>query len=396
MRVIRLADADFIPYALPDIGEDEQEAVRDTLASGWVTTGPNCRAFEEEFAAYLGSGVQALAVNSATSGLHLALEALGIGPGDEVIAPTLTFTATTEIVRYLGADPVLADILPHTLNIDPEDVKRRITPRTKAIIVVHYGGLACDMDAIWAIASEHSLKVVEDAAHAFPTTYQGELVGTLKSDITVFSFYANKTITTGEGGMVVSRHQDLMARMRIMRLHGISRDAFDRFQSKKPAWHYEVVAPGFKYNMTDVAAAMGRVQLRRIGAFLERREQLAQRYFEGLKGLPLTLAPHALQGDTHAWHIFAIRLHGDGTDLAPRAEFIDRLAALGIGTSVHYIPLHRQPYWRDTYGLSADAYPQADLAYHNIVSLPLYTKMTDGQQDRVIDAVGQVLSNVCV
>jgi dTDP-4-amino-4,6-dideoxygalactose transaminase len=231
------------------------------------------------------------------------------------------------------------------------------------------------------------LKVVEDAAHAFPTTYEGRLVGTLASDITVFSFYANKTITTGEGGMVVSRHHDLMARMRIMRLHGISRDAFDRFQSKTPAWHYEVVAPGFKYNMTDVAAAMGRVQLRRIDAFLKRRAQLAQRYFDGLSGLPLTLPPRPLQGDNHAWHIYAVRLHGDGTDLTPRAKFIERLAAEGIGTSVHYIPLHRQPYWRDTYGLKAESYPQADLVYHNIVSLPLYTKMTDDQQNHVIDAV---------
>lgn len=381
------ADGEFIPYALPDIGEAEQDAVRDTLASGWVTTGPNCRAFEEEFAAYLGGSVTALAVNSATSGLHLALEALGVGPGDEVIAPTLTFTATTEIVRYLGADPVLADIDPKTLNIDPEDVRRRITPRTKVIIVVHYGGLACDMDAIFAIADQHGLKVVEDAAHAFPTTYHGDLIGTLRSNITVFSFYANKTITTGEGGMVVSRDSALIERMRIMRLHGISRDAFDRFQSKKPAWHYEVVAPGFKYNMTDVAAAMGRVQLKRIDEFLKRRDELAQRYFDGLAGLPLTLPPKALQGDKHAWHIFAVRLHGDGSNLAPRAEFIERLAERGIGTSVHYIPLHRQPYWRDAYDLRADSYPQADLVYHNIVSLPLYTKMSDSQQDKVIDAV---------
>jgi dTDP-4-amino-4,6-dideoxygalactose transaminase len=388
-----MADTEFIPYALPDIGEAEQDAVRDTLASGWVTTGPNCRAFEEEFAAYLGGGVTALAVNSATSGLHLALESLGVGPGDEVIAPTLTFTATTEIVRYLGADPVLADIDPKTLNIDPEDVRRRVTPRTKVIIVVHYGGLACDMDAIFAIADEHGLKVVEDAAHAFPTTYQGDLVGTLRSDITVFSFYANKTITTGEGGMVVARDAALIERMRIMRLHGISRDAFDRFQSKKPAWHYEVVAPGFKYNMTDVAAAMGRVQLRRIDAFLERREELAQRYFDGLAGLPLTLPPRALQGDKHAWHIFAVRLCGDGTDLAPRAELIEHLAAQGVGTSVHYIPLHRQPYWRDTYALDARSFPQADLAYHNIVSLPLYTKMTDEQQDRVIGAIRSILAD---
>lgn len=386
-----MTDSAFIPYALPDIGESEQDAVRAALASGWVTTGPMCRAFEGEFAAYLGGEVEALAVNSATSGLHLALEAIGIGPGDEVIAPTMTFTATTEVVRYLGADPVLADIDPATLNIDPADVRRKITPRTKAIMVVHYAGLACDMDAIFAIADEYGLQVIEDAAHAFPTTYHGQMVGTLRSAACVFSFYANKTMTTGEGGMVVSRDPALMERMRIMRLHGISRDAFDRYQSKAPAWHYEIVAPGFKYNMTDVAAAMGRVQLGRIGEFVARREELADRYFAELGGLNLDLAPRAPQGDKHAWHIFAVRLRGDGTDSEPRAALIDALAERGIGTSVHYIPLHRQPYWRDRYGLEPSAFPHADRAYHNIVSLPLYTKMTDVQQDRVIKAMHELV-----
>lgn len=377
----------FIPYALPDIGEGEIASVADAMKSGWLTTGPLCREFEHEFSAYLGGEVEAIAVNSATSGLHLALEALGIGPGDEVIAPSLTFTATVEILRYLGADPVIADIDPATLNIDPADIRRRITPRTKAIIVVHYGGLACDMVEIFKIAREFGLKVVEDAAHAFPTTYKGALIGTLASDVTVFSFYANKTMTTGEGGMIVSRDQNLLARMRIMRLHGISRDAFERYRSEKPAWHYEVVAPGFKYNMTDIAAAMGRVQLTRIGTFLKRRQQLASRYNEALVDLPLTLPPESKPGDRHAWHIYAIRLHGDGSSLAPPAEFIERLASAGIGTAVHYIPLHRQPYWRDQYRLVPESFPNADHVYHNIVSLPLYTLMTDAQQDRVIEAV---------
>ncbi len=381
----------FLPYALPDIGEAEQAAVGKAMASGWVTTGPNARAFEQEFATYLGGDVIALAVSSATAGLHLAVEAIGVGPGDEVIVPTLTFTATAEVVRYMGADPIVADIDPATLNIDPADIERRITERTKAIIVVHYGGLACDMEAILAIARRHGLRVIEDAAHAFPTLYRGALVGTLASDITVFSFYANKTITTGEGGMVVTRDSALAERMRVMRLHGINRDAFDRFQSKTPAWYYEVVAPGYKYNLNDMSAALGRVQLSRIDAFAERRNALARRYQDAFAGLPITDAPRPVQGDTHAWHIYAIRLTVAEDDLDTRAQFIEALSAAGIGTSVHYIPLHRQPYWRDTYSLTAADYPHGDHAYHGLVSLPLYTLMSDADQDRVINAVMAVL-----
>ena len=247
------------------------------MRSGWVTTGPKARAFEQAFTDYLGgNGLQSIAVNSATAGLHLALEALGIGPGDEVIAPTLTFTATVEVVRYLGADPVLVDVEPVTLNIDPEAIRAAITPRTKAIMPVHYGGLACDMDAILAIARAHGLKVVEDAAHALPTTWQGRLVGQLDSDVTVFSFYANKTITTGEGGMVVVRDDELAKRIKVMRLHGISRDAFDRFTAKVPSWYYEIVAPGFKYNLTDIAAALGIHQLKRAREFQQRVAVVAE------------------------------------------------------------------------------------------------------------------------
>ena len=375
----------FLPFARPDIGEAEIAAVARAMRSGWVTTGPETKAFEQEFAAYLGGGVQAIAVNSATAGLHLALEAIGIGPGDEVIAPTLTFTATVEVVRYLGADAVLVDVDPVTLNIDPARIEAAITPRTRAIVPVHYGGLACDMGAIFDIAQRHGLHVVEDAAHALPATFQGALVGQLASAATVFSFYANKTITTGEGGMVVTRDEALAARMRVMRLHGISRDAFDRFSSRTPAWYYEIVAPGFKYNMGDMAGALGRVQLARLPAFVQRRAQLAARYLAELQDLPLVLPAQPPAGDTHAWHLFVLRL-SDAARVT-RDAVIEALAAAGIGTSVHYVPLHRQPYWRDRYGLTPAQFPVADAAYQRMFSIPLFTAMSDEEQGRVIAAL---------
>lgn len=379
----------FLPFALPDIGEEEIAAVSDALRSGWVTTGPKTREFEQAFTAFLGGGLESIAVNSATAGLHLALESLGIGPGDEVIAPTLTFTATVEVVRYLGADPVLVDIDPVTLNIDPAKIRSAITSRTKAIMPVHYGGLACPMGEILAIAHEHGLKVVEDAAHALPTTSGGTLVGQLQSDIAVFSFYANKTMTTGEGGMVVTRHADLAERMKVMRLHGMNRDTFDRFRSKTPAWYYEVVAPGFKYNLTDIASAMGLQQLAKLPRFLQRRQVLAARYFEQLAPLPLILPADATPGDVHAWHLFVIRLQ-DGVAVT-RDDVIQGLSDRGIGTSVHYVPLHRHPYWRDRYELTPDMFPQADKAYRSMLSIPLFTAMTNDDQDRVISALHEVL-----
>jgi dTDP-4-amino-4,6-dideoxygalactose transaminase len=379
----------FLPFARPDIGEAEITAVTEALRSGWVTTGPMAKKFETAFTNYLGGGLHSVAVNSATAGLHLALEALGIGPGDEVIAPTLTFTATVEVVRYLGADAVLVDVDPVTLNMDPAGVRAAISPRTKAIMPVHYGGLACDMDAILAIAHEHGLKVVEDAAHALPTTWRGALVGQLASDVTVFSFYANKTITTGEGGMAVTRDETLAQRMRVMRLHGMNRDAFDRFTSKTPAWYYEVVAPGFKYNMTDVAAAMGVVQLARLPQFVQRRETLAQRYHAALATLPLVLPATAPAGDQHAWHLYVVRLTPQAR--IGRDDLIQGLADRGIGTSVHYVPLHRHPYWRDRYGLTPGQFPTADAAYLAMVSLPLFTAMSDADQDRVIAALHALL-----
>ena len=379
----------FLPYARPDIGDEEIAAVSDALRSGWVTTGPQTRLFEQAFTDYLGGGLESIAVNSATAGLHLALEALGIGPGDEVILPTLTFTATAEVVRYLGADPVLVDVDPVTLNIDPACIRAALTARTKAIMPVHSGGLACPMGEVLAIAQEHGLKVVEDAAHALPSTWQGTLVGQLQSDITVFSFYANKTMTTGEGGMAVTRHAHLARRMRTMRLHGMSRDAFDRFTSTTPAWYYEVVAPGFKYNLTDIAAAMGLQQLKKLPRFVARRQQLADTYRTQLSGLPLVLPADAPPGDVHAWHLYVIRL----TEASPLARdaVIQALSDRGIGTSVHYVPLHRHPYWRDRYQLTPQMFPQADAAYLSMLSIPLYTAMVDADQQRVVDALQEVL-----
>ncbi|MFB2537865.1 MULTISPECIES: DegT/DnrJ/EryC1/StrS family aminotransferase [unclassified Acinetobacter] len=385
----------FLPFALPEIGEEEIQEVVDALRSGWVTTGPKTKQFEADFTAYLQQGedlgLQSLAVNSATSGLHLALEAVGVGVGDEVIVPTFTFTATAEVVRYLGATPVFVDSDPATLNIDPEQIRQKITNKTKAIVPVHFAGMCADMDSILAIAKEFNLKVIEDAAHAFPTKHQGKLVGTLDSDVTVFSFYANKTMTTGEGGMLVSRHAHIIERAKIMRLHGISRDAFDRYQSKTPAWFYEVIEPGFKYNMPDISAALGLQQLKKIDRFWQKREQMAQRYERELADLSLILPPRPTDADsTHAWHIYPVRLTADAK--IGRDEMIVKMAEQGIGCSVHFIPLHRHPVWRDGYQLTPTQFPHAEHIYQNIFSIPLFTKMTDDDQTQVIQAIRDILA----
>jgi dTDP-4-amino-4,6-dideoxygalactose transaminase len=380
----------FLPFALPDIGEEEINEVVDSLRSCWVTTGPKTKLFEKNFAEFISTDIEAIAVNSATAGLHLALEALGVGAGDEVITTTYTFTATAEVIRYLGANPVFVDIDPKTFNIDASQIERVITPKTKAIIPVHFAGLVCDMDAIIDIAKRHNLKTIEDAAHALPSRYNGNLVGSLKTDATVYSFYATKTITTGEGGMIVTRNKDIAKRCRVMRLHGISKDAFDRYSSTKPAWHYEVIAPGYKYNMTDIAASLGIHQLKKAEAFQKRRQKLAEFYDQGLDGLPLLLPPHAPEGDLHSWHLYVIRLTNDAS--VDRDEFIRRMSDKGIGCSVHFIPLHLHPYWRDTYTLKPEDFPFALDSYEHAVSLPLYTKMSDDDAARVVAAVKEVLA----
>lgn len=380
----------FLPFALPEIGEEEITEVVDSLRSGWITTGPKTKRFEEDFTAYLGGNVQSVAVNSATAGLHLALEALGIGPGDEVITVSHTFTATAEVIRYMGAHPKFVDIDPATYCMDPDAFERAITSRTKAVLPVHYAGRACDMGAILRTARQHGLKVIEDAAHALPTTCDGKLVGSFDSDATVFSFYATKTLATGEGGMLVTPHAEIAQRARVMRLHGIDRDAFNRYRSDKPAWHYQVVAPGFKYNMTDMAAALGIHQLRRVGEFQRRRQAMAAAYNAAFADLPLDVPPGPRSGDLHAWHLYPLRLHSD----APlnRDRFIEQMAERGIGCSVHYIPLHLHPYWRDTYCLAPEHFPHTQRLFEGAVSLPIYTRMKEADVAKVIDAVREILA----
>ena len=360
------------------------------LRSGWLTTGPVTARFEEAFARATAMP-HALALNSATAGLHLALEALGVGPGMQVLTTPYTFTATAEVIRYLGADPLFVDIDPATLNIDPALVADAVErqPGVKALLPVHFAGLACDMGHLMETARRHGLKVVEDAAHALPTTCGGRMVGTF-GDLTVYSFYVTKTIATGEGGMVVTADPAYAERIRTMRLHGISRDVFDRYSSTVPSWYYEVVAPGFKYNMTDVAAAIGIHQLRRAWQFQQRRAEMAGRYDEAFRSLPVLPPPRPGGGDTHAWHLYVIRIRDDAR--IARDLFIERMAEKGIGCSVHFIPLHIQPYWRDRYGFKSGDFPNALRAYERAVSLPIYPKMTAGDQERVIEAVKDILS----
>jgi len=380
--------SDFLPFSRPEISQEEIDEVCDTLKSGWLTTGNKTKQFESQFSDYVGAK-HALAVNSATAGLHLALEAIGLSEGDEVITTPYTFTATAEVIRYLGAHPVFVDIDPATFNIDVTRIEQRISAKTRAIMPVHFAGLACDMDAIFDIAQRHQLKVVEDAAHALPCSYHHQRIGSLKSDATVFSFYANKTITTGEGGMLVCNDDSIAERAKVMRLHGINRDAFDRYTSKKPSWYYEVVAPGFKYNMTDIAASLGIHQLKKAEAFRQRREQIATFYSEQFRDLPLLLPATGDAANQHAWHLYAVRLNQDLN--IERDDFIQRMADVGIGCSVHFIPLHIQPYWRDSYHLKQDDYPMAYQAYRRMVSLPLFSAMSDDDTQRVVDAVTRIV-----
>jgi dTDP-4-amino-4,6-dideoxygalactose transaminase len=379
----------FLPFALPDIGPEETNEVIACLKSGWLTTGKRVAQFESDFSDYIGAK-HALAVNSATAGLHLGLEAAGVREGDEVIVPVCTFTATAEVVRYLGADPVFVDIEAKGLNLDVAQLKAAITPKTKAIMPVHFGGQSCDMNSIMDLAHRHGLKVIEDAAHALPCTYDGRRIGTI-GHATAFSFYATKTLSTGEGGMVTTDSDEIAKRIRIMRLHGIDRDVWDRYTSKKPSYYYEVVAPGFKYNMPDLMAAIGIHQLRKAERFYERRRAIAGRYTEAFKGLPLRTPETLKPGDRHSWHLYVIQLELESIGMS-RDEFIEAMTACGVGTSVHFIPLHLHPYWRERYRLQPEDFPQALEYFQRAVSLPVYPSMTDADVEHVIEAVKTILS----
>lgn len=381
----------FIPYALPLTGEEEIAEVVDTIKSGWLTTGPKTKQFEKNFADFV-SSKYALAVNSATAGLHLGLEALGVGPGDKVITTVHTFTATAEVIRYLGADPVFVDIEGDSFNIDCDDIEKALisNPEVKVIMPVHYAGQSANMTRIMALAKQYKVKVLEDAAHAVPSTHQGQIIGTF-GDITVYSFYANKTITTGEGGMLVTNNDDYAKRIGCMRLHGISKDVFDRFTSTKPSWHYEVVAPGFKYNMTDIAASLGIHQLKKAWLLQQRRKEIAYKYNEAFSQLPVKTPFIVSEDDVHSWHLYVLQLNLDAISIS-RDRFIEILAEKGVGTSVHYIPLHYHPYWQETYNLREADFPKSSQAFNRIVSLPNYPKMTDDHVEKVISTVKEVLS----
>jgi len=377
----------FVPFHRPSIGADEMEAVQRVLQSGWLTTGQITLAFEREFAAYLGVKY-ALAVNSGTSALQLALDAIGLKAGDEVLVPTYTFTATAEVVTYFGARPVLCDSAPGGFNIDPADVKRKITDKTRAMIPVHIAGQACAMDQLQSVADEHGLRVVEDAAHALPTTFRGKKIGGV-SELTTFSFYATKTLTTAEGGMLTTNDEEYVKRVSLMRLHGIKGDAWKRYTAAG-SWYYEIEEAGYKMNLSDLLSALGRAQLKRCDEFWRERCRIRALYDNAFRPLEEVQLPPAEPGDVHAWHLYILRIRPDLLQIN-RNQFIDELKKLGIGVSVHFIPLHIHPYYARTYGYRPEQFPHANDAYSRCISLPIYPDMTEAETSRVMEAVKTVV-----
>jgi dTDP-4-amino-4,6-dideoxygalactose transaminase len=398
-----------IPFARPFIGTEEEEAVLRVLRSGWLTTGPETLAFEEEFAAFLGGGassessgsseLKALAVNSATSGLHLAVKAAGVGEGDVVLVPSFTFTATAEVVRYERADVAFVDVEKDGFLMDAEKLEATLARlyahktaykdggpcgRPAAVIPVHYGGLPCNMEEIMRIAGKYRAAVIEDAAHSFPSRLSsGEYAGCV-GDTGVFSFYATKTLATGEGGMLVTKNEDIARQVSVLRSHGIDRPVFARYTDPKASWFYEVVEPGFKYNLPDLLAAIGRVQLRRANELLMMRRNIARRYDEAFGGDDRFVIPPG--GDSNAYHLYPLRIKPEALGL-DRAAFIAALQEKGIGVSVHFIPLHTMPYYRARYRLRPEDFPETMRSYHQEVSLPIWPGMTEEMIDRVTEAV---------
>lgn len=390
----------FLPFSPPMLGQAELDEVLDTLRGDWITTGPKTKQFETDFAAYVHAPA-ALAVFSCTDALQVALAALGVGPGDAVFTTTMTFCATAHVAEHLGATPILCDIDAETLNLDPVSLRATIertlaegqlTPR--AIMPVHYAGHPCDMAAIDAIAAEFGLAIVEDAAHSLPATVDGRTIGdpTAPDGViraTAFSFYATKNMTTAEGGMLTGS-EEFMDEARLWALHGMSRDAWKRY-GKGGSWFYEVVRPGFKCNMTDIQAAIGIHQLARLASFQERRRQIVATYREGFASTPGIELPVERPNVSSAWHLFPIRLDLDALTI-DRSQFIDAMGARNIGTSVHFIPLHVHPFYRDKYGFAEDQFPVAWNEYQRLVSLPLNPRLTDADLADVISAVGEIVA----
>ncbi len=381
--------ATFLPLARPSIGAREKQLVLETLESGWITTGPHAHELARRVAALAGAR-HGVAVNSATGALHLALVALGVGEDDEVITSTYTFAACVNVIEHVGARPVLVDVERDTLCLDPRAVERALTGRTRAIMPVDYGGHPADLDAILALARPRSIPVIEDAAHALGAAVGDRPVGSI-ADVTAFSFYATKNLTTGEGGAAVTDDEDLAGRLELLSLHGMNRDAWKRY-SDTGSWYYELTAPGFKYNLSDVLAAIGLGQLERFEEMQARRRALVQRYDAAFAALPEVGRPCTRPGVRHAWHLYPIALELErlGCD---RARFIAELRAENVGTSVHFIPIHLHPYFRARLGVGPGDFPVADEAYRRAISLPLFPDMSDGDADDVIAAVRKVVAH---
>jgi dTDP-4-amino-4,6-dideoxygalactose transaminase len=380
-----VSDQDFVAYGLPLIEDDDIAGVLDSYRSGWLTRGPKTLEFEKAFARYVGAE-HAIAVNSCTSGLHLALACFGIGPGDEVITTPLTFVATVNTILHTGARPVLVDIDPQTLNIDVTKIEQAITSRTKALVPVHMAGFPCDMDPIMDLAERFELKVLEDAAHGVYTQYKGRMIGSI-GDATVFSFYATKNLVTGEGGMITTHDYSLAEKLRLWSSHGLSHGAWNRYTAQG-SWYYEVLAPGYKYNMTDIQASLGLSQLEKLDRMQKRREEIARCYNEAFADCPAVDLPFDSLDVRHAWHLYVIKLKKREGRL-DRDSFIEKLKHKGVGSSVHFIPVHYHPYHREYFaGMS---YPVVEEVFESIVSLPLYPKMSDGDVERVIQAVREIL-----
>ncbi|MEX0749841.1 MAG: DegT/DnrJ/EryC1/StrS aminotransferase family protein [Dehalococcoidia bacterium] len=378
---------DFLPYNLPDISEAEIHAVVDVLRSSWLAPGPRVRAFEEDFARYAGTK-HAIALDSATAGMHLALICSDIGDGDEVITTPTTFAATVNVIIHTGATPVLADICADDYCIDPAAIERAITARTKAIMPVHHGGSACRMEEIAALAKQHNLRVIEDAAHAIGTQIGGRNIGAF-GDATVFSFYPTKNVTSGRGGMLTTDDDALADRACLLALHGMSNDAWDRY-TQRGSWAYRVLAAGYNYAMSDFQAALGHAQFARIDEFQAKRRTLAGRFNERFAPLSEIARPIERSGTTHAWHLYVIRVRPERLRIG-RDQFIVQLKERGIGASVHFIPIHHHPYYRERYGWAPGDFPVADGAFETMISLPLYTRMTESEVDRVATAVEDIV-----